>query len=222
MEEKIIEARFTENKLARAVFIAGLALIVLGLIMAAGTYSAGEGYKDFGFGVGGVFPYSIVYESFGAFFSEFMSDPFNHSDAGFAFVLYLGVLSIIASLFFTWEMSKCALAVTNRRVTGKASFGKSVDLPLNQISAVGLGIFSRITVATSSGRIHFWFVENRTDVHAALTDIIGKVQVESVYTQNTAPVASNADELKKYKELLDTGVISQEEFDAKKKQLLGL
>lgn len=31
-----------------------------------------------------------------------------------------------------------------------------------------------------------------------------------------------AEELKKYKELLDSGVISQEEFDAKKKQLLGL
>ena len=34
--------------------------------------------------------------------------------------------------------------------------------------------------------------------------------------------ASAADELKKFKELLDSGVISQEEFDAKKKQLLGL
>ena len=33
---------------------------------------------------------------------------------------------------------------------------------------------------------------------------------------------SNADELKKYKELLDSGVITQEEFDAKKKQILGL
>lgn len=33
---------------------------------------------------------------------------------------------------------------------------------------------------------------------------------------------SAADELKKYKELLDMGVITQEEFDAKKKQLLGL
>ncbi|MBO5122330.1 MAG: SHOCT domain-containing protein [Oscillospiraceae bacterium] len=34
--------------------------------------------------------------------------------------------------------------------------------------------------------------------------------------------ASSADELKKYKELLDSGVITQEEFDAKKKQLMGL
>ena len=33
---------------------------------------------------------------------------------------------------------------------------------------------------------------------------------------------SNADELKKYKDLLDQGIITQEEFDAKKKQLLGL
>ena len=33
---------------------------------------------------------------------------------------------------------------------------------------------------------------------------------------------SQADELKKFKELLDSGIITQEEFDAKKKQLLGL
>ena len=39
-----------------------------------------------------------------------------------------------------------------------------------------------------------------------------------VTTSNT----SNADELKKFKELLDSGVITQEEFEAKKKQLLGL
>ncbi len=42
----------------------------------------------------------------------------------------------------------------------------------------------------------------------------------------TAPASvsagSDAEELKKFKELLDMGVITQEEFDAKKKQLLGL
>ena len=39
---------------------------------------------------------------------------------------------------------------------------------------------------------------------------------------NPQPTTSPADELKKYKELLDMGIITQEEFDAKKKQLLGL
>lgn len=37
-----------------------------------------------------------------------------------------------------------------------------------------------------------------------------------------APAFSAADELIKFKNLLDAGVISQEEFDQKKKQLLGL
>ena len=40
--------------------------------------------------------------------------------------------------------------------------------------------------------------------------------------QNGANSVSSADELKKFKELLDMGIITQEEFDAKKKQLLGL
>lgn len=37
-----------------------------------------------------------------------------------------------------------------------------------------------------------------------------------------APATSPVDESKRYKELLDTGILTQEEFDAKKKQLLGL
>lgn len=39
---------------------------------------------------------------------------------------------------------------------------------------------------------------------------------------STSATASTADELKKFKDLLDSGVITQEEFDAKKKQLLGM
>ena len=38
----------------------------------------------------------------------------------------------------------------------------------------------------------------------------------------TTVASSGADEIRKYKELLDGGIITQEEFDAKKKQLLGL
>lgn len=39
---------------------------------------------------------------------------------------------------------------------------------------------------------------------------------------NPMQAVSSADELKKFKELLDMGIITQEEFDQKKKQLLGL
>lgn len=59
-----------------------------------------------------------------------------------------------------------------------------------------------------------------------LTELSDEEFKEAMAAKNApaAPAAapSAADELKKFKELLDMGVISQEEFDAKKKQLLGL
>ena len=45
-----------------------------------------------------------------------------------------------------------------------------------------------------------------------------KAPAASVVVQNAA---SAADELRKFKELMDMGVITQEEFNQKKKQLLG-
>lgn len=53
-----------------------------------------------------------------------------------------------------------------------------------------------------------------------------KKQVEKNKSSVSAPTIqhsiTSADEIVKYKELLDLGVITQEEFDAKKKQLLGI
>lgn len=54
-----------------------------------------------------------------------------------------------------------------------------------------------------------------------------KKRVEECKRSQNAPVVvassvSAADEIKKFKELLDMGIITQEEFDAKKKQLLDL
>ena len=55
-------------------------------------------------------------------------------------------------------------------------------------------------------------------IKAYLEDII----LNQKASQNMIVSVSSADELKKFKELLDSGVITQEEFDAKKNQLLGL
>ncbi|EOH85503.1 SHOCT domain-containing protein [Enterococcus casseliflavus] len=47
-------------------------------------------------------------------------------------------------------------------------------------------------------------------------------QIISSNTQEPTSNGSNADELRKFKGLLDDGIISQAEFDEKKKELLGL
>jgi len=56
---------------------------------------------------------------------------------------------------------------------------------------------------------------------STLTQMLA-AQQQSEAAANAAPQISSADELAKFKSLLDSGVITQEEFDAKKKQLLGL
>ena len=57
-----------------------------------------------------------------------------------------------------------------------------------------------------------------------MMDILRQNNILELFQKQSpaAPTLSAADELKKFKELLDMGVISQEDFDAKKKKLLGL
>lgn len=67
--------------------------------------------------------------------------------------------------------------------------------------------------------------EHCPNCHSKNLSFISDEEFEKIKQEQNAPstnTASAADELKKFKELLDMGAITQEEFDAKKKQLLGL
>lgn len=56
----------------------------------------------------------------------------------------------------------------------------------------------------------------------SLLNIICQSQRENANQSANNNSSSDADEILKFKQLLDSGIITQEEFDAKKKQLLGL
>lgn len=180
----------------------------------------------------GVFVFITVWSietSNGGFYEDCIADG-DWSYVLTSMVPYFGAMTIlpfavITGVFYAWS-SKISLTVTNRRVYGKAAFGKRVDLPMDMISAVGTGMFKSIAVTTSSGAIKFAMMANNNDIHAVISNLLLERQNTNqknngaIVTQNIQQ--SSADELKKYKELLDSGVISQEEFDAKKKQLLGV
>ena len=57
---------------------------------------------------------------------------------------------------------------------------------------------------------------------SAQTQTAGRAPVRQQAAASSKTDADTAEALKTYKELLDSGVLTQEEFDAKKKQLLGL
>lgn len=48
-----------------------------------------------------------------------------------------------------------------------------------------------------------------------------RIEQKRAQTNDNLPQIDKFDEIRKYKELLDEGIISQEEFDKKKKELLG-
>lgn len=121
-------------------------------------------------------------------------------------------------------VSGSQLVVTDKRVYGTAIFKKRVDLPMDSISAVGTSWARGIAVSSSSGKVSFFFIKNNTEIHSCISQVLLERQNKqaggTIIKQEISQ--SNADELKKFKELLDLGVITQAEFDAKKTQLLGL
>ena len=152
---------------------------------------------------------------------------FDNMSYPFSFVpgllIDLGLLLMVVGGFFIFAFASCSLTVTDKRVYGKAAFGRRVDLPIDSVSSVGTSIFHGIDIGTSSGRISFKAIENNLKLHEIISNLL--IDRQKAQNNKASPVISTgsiADELKKLKELLDTGIITQEEFDAKKKQLLGL
>ena len=129
-----------------------------------------------------------------------------------------------------------ALFVTNKRII----YGRKAGLLMGgtKIKAINIddgtdvtssdfGIMSgRIIINTKNEQCSFEVGKNNASkifamISNAIQDILEKRQSTQAAT-TIVQASSPAEELKKFKELLDMGIITQEEFDAKKKQLLGL
>lgn len=197
-EQKIVESTMSYQKTLKKV-----CLVLFGILFVAGIKGA------------------II------FFQKTHFDPSWKSDDYIFVSIFIALICLNGVLWFLYfVISKEQIVVTNKRVYGRTSFGKQVDLPLDSISAVATSLFKGIAVGTSSGRIKFLGISNRNEIYEEIKKILADRQSKEVKTNapvtNITQEQSSADELKKFKDLLDSGVITQEEFDAKKKQLLGL
>ena len=165
-----------------------------------------------------------AYYSLRDFDSSFSRPQLSDSRYFKAFVIFTVISAVL--LIARLALIKTSVTVTDMRVYGKAAFGKRVDLPIDSVSSVSTGMFNAVAVATSSGRVNFIGITNRDEVYEAVNYLLMNRQTGQKYTDanvNTADDSrSAADKLTEYKELLDMGIITREEFDKKKKELLGL
>ena len=205
-------------------------LIILSILLYALNFDGCRDYStpytfedDFGY-----LQQKDIHHAGANFFSNLVFH-FSNFEYSFAWVIpvffWSGVVFGITGLIFLFANNKDSITATDKRVYGTAIWGKRVDLPLDMISAVSTGFPNKISVATSSGYIKFIMIDNNNEVQEEISKLLIKRQ-EKGATATTAikqeNPQSNADELQKYKNLLDNGTITQEEFEAKKKQLLGL
>ena len=117
---------------------------------------------------------------------------------------------------------KMSITVTPNRVYGRTMLSE-VSLPMDSVTMTRKSGMKNLRVESPSE--NFVFSLGNAKVRDEIYNVINQQISERQNNKGNVTVvnsASNADELKKYKDLLDAGIITQEEFDAKKKQLLGL
>jgi membrane protease subunit (stomatin/prohibitin family) len=110
------------------------------------------------------------------------------------------------------------IKVYPNRVDFKSGVG-SQSIPINQIASVQIammGIF-QVTLETSGGMKYSIPTRKKKEIQQAIYDAQARLAAESGKRQTGV-----ADEIMKLNELKEKGVITQEEFDKKKKQLLDL
>ncbi|MGN0630856.1 MAG: SHOCT domain-containing protein [Ruminococcus sp.] len=171
----------------------------------------------------------------------------HHRDEYIIWGILLGLLCILAIIVLPLIMRKiadymakeCSLSLTDKSITGckKNLFSsKALKLPIEKIDAImaSHNIFDSmrggetLLIRSASGVVKFPWVQNADEfVSAALAEI--EKFKKSVNNENKNLIASalqnagnssSAQKIKEIKDLLDNGLISQEEFEAKRKELL--
>lgn len=131
--------------------------------------------------------------------------------ASYAFLVFA-----LAFTLLTKREAKKELVVYTDSVLCKLSRKKTKEFGFEDINNVTIGKNALKLVGTGM-KFKIANLKNAEELKSAIME-----KKKMLRDKPDNANAGNADELKKYKDLYDSGVISQEEFDAKKKQLLGL
>ncbi|KQL52679.1 hypothetical protein AN964_03500 [Heyndrickxia shackletonii] len=122
-----------------------------------------------------------------------------------------------------------AYAITNKRIlfaqktiTGEKFKAVNFD-HLNDISFKKGMVFGVLTIDTLNEIFNVALDKYSAEaINNNIHQVLDEVRNVSKQPQVITSTVSAADELKKFKELLDMGVLTEDEFNAKKKQLLGI
>lgn len=136
----------------------------------------------------------------------------------------IAVILLADTLWYVGETKK-TMIVETIRITCRKGRKTKKEFLVKDIKTVESIAIKGLLLRGDGFKYRTRFLENRDELKTRIVELLSAslAERETAAPEMTGDTALGAaDELRKYKELLDTGVITQEEFDAKKKQLLGL
>lgn len=218
-ENIVIKGTPKKNKIALIILLSGIALAVMSLIVASYLF-------DFDKYIVRVREYNVYNGFFDFYFSELFDEV--GIFCGYMYMLIAGVIAIIVGLIIKFNTEKCEITVTNSRIFGKLAHSKAVSIALNQVTGLHSCAFDGVSIASIGNVSDFYCIANCEEVMKAISYLLANPQrAGNSPTQMSIASASSSsnnevEQLKRFKDLLDSDVITQEEFDAKKKEVLGL
>ena len=137
---------------------------------------------------------------------------------------FLAVVMLFVNLWCSADAKK-QMIIDSDRIICKNGKKTTKEFLVKDVKSVEFASLKGLLVRGNGIKYKINLLANADEIKTTIMDSIAALPTENIVAateikQEIQP--SSADELKKYKELLDSGVISQEEFEAKKKQLLGL
>ena len=196
-------------------------LVAVSFVVSSYVYNNCEGYEDFGYGYDGWYHWCIIYNNK---FAEFFFGEFINFSCYYGYILIIGIVAAIVGFILKISTEKCEITVSNSRVFGKVPHSKEVDIPLNQITGIHTCSFKGVSVTSIGDVSNFHCIENCKEVIKAISYLLAnpqsRVDAHATMAQDESSFANEAEKLKRFKELFDEGIISQEEFDRKKAQIL--
>ena len=141
---------------------------------------------------------------------------------------YTPFLVIYGIIFGLVTLTTIALLLDKKRniivkkdtVTITKLFKKKADLLIADINSVETTKLKGVKIIGNGFKYSILLLSNNEEVKDNLFKLLGTAKKEIKETKEKKENISAADEIKKYKDLLDAGAITQEEFDKKKKELL--
>lgn len=177
-----------------------------------------------------IFIYTIYFLA-ALFFAYFCSVEYDFKNFGSLFMHFLEFFSIPFSLInhiiLLSIYNHASIIITSKKTICAYGIKRQVIIPNDSITSVTMSrLLNSIDIICAGKFYKISYIENGEDICGVINNIIAK-RIVSDTTSTSTLISENTDrdisiEMKKYKSLLDDGLITQEEYDSKKRQLLNL